>query len=113
VQVAGLLGSLQLPDLPFAAPRAYLTLRSGLWAIWGLVAASGAFFGRPWARPLLQWGGLALAVWYWVDRLWLAQSDFARLGLPFRAAVTLAVLGLGLWILRRPEARRFFEENRA
>jgi hypothetical protein len=113
VQVAGVLGSLQLPDLPFAAPPAYLLFRSVLWASWGLVAAGGAFLGRPWARPLLQGGGVALTVWYWVDRLWLAQSEYARLGLPFRAAASLAVLGLGLWILRRPEARRYFEENRA
>ena len=113
MQIAGFLGSLQLPDLPFAAPHAYLLLRSGLWAIWGLVAAGGAFFGRRWAPPLLRGGGLALAVWHWVDRLWLAQSEFSRLGLPLRAAATLAGLGLGLWILGRPEARRFFEENRA
>ena len=111
MQVAGLLGSLQLPDLPYAAPRAYLTARSGLWALWALVAATGAFIGRPWARTLLSGGGVAMAIWHWADRVLLAQSEFAQLGTPLRAAVTFALLGAGLWVLSRPDVRRFFEEN--
>jgi len=112
VQAAGLLGSLQLPDLPYAVPRAYFILRSGLWATWGLTAALGAFLGRPWGRPLLRVGGPVLAVWHWADRLLLTQSEFGRLGTPLRAAATLAGVGALLWILGRPEARRYFEENR-
>ena len=111
MQVAGLLGSLQLPDLPYAAPRGYLTARSGLWALWALAAAVGALLGRPWTRTLLLGGGVGLAIWYWADRILLAQSDFARLGLPVRAALTIALLAAGLWILSRPDVRRFFEEN--
>jgi hypothetical protein len=112
VQVAGLLGSLQLPDLPYAAPPAYLAVRSGLWAIWGLASAVAALFGRGWAPTLLRAGGAVLAVWYLADRLLLARSDFARQGLPEHAALTLVLLGTGLWILGRPEVRAFFEENR-
>jgi hypothetical protein len=112
VQAAGLLGALQLPDLPYAAPRAYFILRSGLWAAWGLIAALGGFFGRPWAPALLRAGGACLAVWYWADRLLLTQTEFARLGTPLRAAATLAGLGALLWILGRPDSRRYFEENR-
>jgi len=112
VQVAGLLGSLQLPDLPYAAPRGYLAARSGLWALWALAAAVGALLGRPWARWLLLGGGVGLAIWYWADRILLAQSEFARLGIPLRAAVTILLMGAGLWILSRPDVRRFFEENR-
>jgi len=112
VQIAGFLGSLQLPDLPFAAPRAYLLARSGLWALCGLMAAIGLFSGASWAPALLRWGGVGLAAWYWADRILLGESEFSRSGVPFCAATTMLLLGAGLWGLSRPEARRYFEENR-
>jgi hypothetical protein len=89
-----------------------LAARSGLWALWALAAAAGALLGRPWARSLLLGGGVGLAIWYWADRILLAQSEFARLGIPLRATVTILLLGAGSWILSRPDVRRFFEENR-
>ena len=52
-----------------------------------------------------------MAIWHWADRVLLAQSEFAQLGTPLRAAVTFALLGAGLWVLSRPDVRRFFEEN--
>lgn len=111
--MAGVLGALRLPNLPLAAPRAYLVVRSGLWALWGLAAAAGAFPGRPWAPVLLRWGGVGLAAWYWVDQILLAQSAYSRLGIPLRAATTLLLLALVWWSLSRPAVQRFFEENHA
>lgn len=111
VQLAGLLGALRLPDLPLAVPRAYLMVRNGIWALWGLAAAAGAFGGRSWAPSLLRWGALGMAGWYWADQILLAQSAYSRLGIPVRAATTLLLLGVGWWSLDRPAVRRFFEEN--
>lgn len=108
---AGFVAGLSLPDLPYAVPVAYLLLRNAVWGTWGLLAALSAFFGMHWAPRLISWGGLAFLVWYWIDRLLLARSPYARSSAPL--AIGLSVLGImGVaWVLTRASTRRYFQES--
>lgn len=108
---AGFVGGLSLPDLPFAVPIAYLLLRNAAWGTWGLLAALSAFFGKPWAPRLISWGGAVTVLWYWVDRLLLTRSDYARSSAPLAAVLTLAAVGALAIVLRRPSVRRYFQES--
>lgn len=109
--LAGLVASFNLPDLPYSVSRGYLQVRNGLWGAMGLATGIGLLRGAAWARWSARWGGPALALWYWGDRLFFAQSGYARLRQPFDAAVTLLSLALIHWALSRPTARHFFQEN--
>jgi len=111
VALSGLAAWFSLPDLPYAVPPVYLLIRNGFWGTWGLVAAFGAFFGRPWAPRLILWGGLVLVIWYWVDRIFLAQSDYSRANWPPTAVLTVLAIAFVGWVLSRPVVRAYFVEN--
>lgn len=104
---------LALPDVPLGVPGFYLPLSGGSWALTGLVVACGLVTGTPWAPFAARVGAIAVAGWYWSDRLFLVRSDYARQTWPASLLVTLAALGFVFWSLRRPESRRFFEETPA
>jgi hypothetical protein len=111
VALSGLLAWFSLPDLPYAVPLTYLLIRNGLWGVWGLLAAFGAFFGMTWAPRLILWGGSAIVIWYWLDRLFLAQSGYSRANWPISAIVTvLAMVSVG-WVLSRPAVQTYYQEN--
>ncbi|MGH2607278.1 MAG: hypothetical protein ACRDG5_11870 [Anaerolineales bacterium] len=105
--------SLSAPVLPLTVPPIYLSLTGGLWGGVGLVAAFGLWTGRPWAPAWTRWTAVALAVWFWADRLLWAQSEFARLTRPLAAAMTALILAVVWWGLARPGIRHFFQETQA
>lgn len=110
---AGFAAGMSLPELPLAVPAAYLLLRNAAWGTWGLIAALGAFFGKPWAPRLISWGGLAFLAWFWADRLLLTRSEYAHSSAPQAAILTLAGAGAVTFVLRRPSVRRYFRESDA
>ncbi|MFQ5922419.1 MAG: hypothetical protein ACE5M4_06210 [Anaerolineales bacterium] len=111
VSFSGMVAWFSLPDLPYAVPPVYLLIRSGLWGAWGLIAAIGAFLGKTWAPRLIRWGGLAVVIWYWVDRIFLARSDYARANWPVSAIVTVLAIAFVGWVLSRPVVRAYFQEK--
>lgn len=111
VALSGLVAWFSLPDLPFVVPPAYLLVRNAAWGVWGLLAAFGAFFGKSWAPRLIQWGGLGLVAWYWLDRGLLTQSDYARASWPVAALLTFLAVIWARWTLTRPIVRDYFEET--
>jgi hypothetical protein len=111
VALSGLWAWFSLPDLPYAVPPVYLLIRNGLWGVWGLLAAFGAFFGKAWAPRLILWGGSALVIWYWLDRLFLAQSGYSRANWPISAIVTVLAMASVGWVISRPVVQTYFQEN--
>ncbi len=105
------MAGLSLPDLSLAVPAAYLLLRNAVWGTWGLLAALGAFFGKPWAPRLISWGGSAYLAWYWADRLFLARSAYARSSAPLAAVWTVLGVGAVTVVLTRASVRRYFQES--
>jgi uncharacterized membrane protein HdeD (DUF308 family) len=111
VALSGLVAWFSLPALPYAIPPEYLLIRNGLWGVWGLLAAFSAFFGKRWAPRLIRWGGLAVVIWYWVDRIFLAQSHYSRTNWPITAILTVIAVAFVVWVLSRPVVRTYFQEN--
>jgi hypothetical protein len=107
----GLAASFRLPDLPLPFPGWYLFIKNGLWGIIGLAVAAGLFFCQSWAPSFARWSGVSLMIWYWLDRLLLAQSDFAQRAWPAVAVVSLLIITGLLWTLNRPTVQDFFMEN--
>ena len=111
VALSGLRAWSSLPDLPYAVPPLYLLIRNALWGVWGLLAAFGGFFGKSWAPRLIRLGGLSVVAWYWLDRLVLTQSEYARTNWLFAGLLTLAAIAFVAWVLRQPVVRSYFEER--
>jgi hypothetical protein len=111
VALSGLFAWFSLPDLPYTVAPIYLLIRNALWGAWSILAAFGAFFGRSWAPRLILWGGSAFVIWYWVDRLFLAQSDYSRANWPISAIITVLAIASVAWILSRQIVRTYFQES--
>jgi len=111
VALSGLVAWFSLPDLPYTVPPAYLLIRNGLWGAWGLLAALGAFIGRSWAPRMIRWGGLAVLIWYWADRIFLARSEYSRANWSTTAVLTVMAIAFAGWVLSRRIVRTYFQEN--
>ena len=111
--LGGWLAGLNLPELPYSVPKAYLLGRNALWAAWGGLTALFAFLGRQSAVGLLRVGGLVGLGWYWADRLLLTRSDFTRDRWPLAALFTVLAVASVAVILSRPNVREYFQENRS
>lgn len=111
VQFAGLTAGFALPDLPLSVPKWYLFIKNGIWALASLLAAAGLFFGRKWAPSFTRWGIVLITIWYWVDRLILVQSDFAKKSWPMAVTLILAIVLSLFWVLNRRSLRYFYLED--
>lgn len=105
--------SFTLPELPLAVPPAYLAGTGGTLGAVCLAMALGLLRGNRWAPAFTRAAALALAAWYWADRLLLARSDYVQRSWPAAAAITAVLIGAALWIPGQPSARAFFGETSA
>lgn len=103
--------AIRLPDLPLTVCKTYLILGGGAWGTATLLSASSLFRGTSWAPTLTRCTALALAVWYWLDRLVFVHTDYAQRSWPAAAFLTLLALACLHWALTRPAARAYFGED--
>lgn len=81
-----------LEEAGFQPGPLYLALTGGLTGAGGLAAGVGVWLRLRWAFGFTRVFMVAWQVWNWIDRLWLARADTARVGWPFTLAATLVVL---------------------
>ena len=101
--VSGAVGAYQRADfirsLPLAVPAAYLLVSRAVWAAAWAGLAFGLWRRQGWARA----GGLlGYGLWLaqtWIERLVLAQADYAAISLGWAALIDGLGLGLILWAL--------------
>ncbi len=102
--------AVQLPDLPAAAPAAYIVLMSAAWAVAFGICAIGLARSRRWAPRVT----IVVIVSYQAN-LWLNHFAFARsseanaragFGILLGALSILCIGGAALWLDRRLAARQ-------
>jgi hypothetical protein len=103
--------SFQIPDLPLTTPQWYFSLTGFAWGLFGLILSYGLFQTFPWAFHTFFWGSLSFMVWYWIDRLLFARSDYSQVSWPASAILTVLSLGFLLWVQRRADIKAVFKEN--
>ena len=106
-----------LASLPAESPL-YLVLTALIWITAGGPLIWGLWTGKSWSPARCRAFTLAYAVYFWLERLFLFGRPSDSFGSPslaylpgqglFSAGVTLFLLVLVFWILRRPGARKFF-----
>lgn len=90
----------------------YLALTGGLTGACGLAAGVGVWLRQRWAFTFTRVFIVAWQAWSWIDRLWLAQVETARVSWPFSLGATLLVL-LFVFAVLSEEERLLNEANRA
>jgi hypothetical protein len=103
---------LTLPALPLTVPGWYLPLTGLIWGGVALLLGVGLWRGSHRAYRAMFWGIPVYLAWYWIDRLFLARSDFAQRSLPAALVMSVAAVTVIYLALTRRSARTYFEENR-
>jgi hypothetical protein len=94
--------------LPFSG--LYLVGTGLIWAGFGLPLFWGLWHGLSWAPGFSRIAAVAYLIYYWLDRLLLANHPGREANLPFAIGASLVGLVLIYWILSRRKAKSFFRQ---
>jgi hypothetical protein len=89
----------------------YLAITGLIWGLVGSLLVWGLFFGLPWAPRLMQIAAPVYAVYYWLDRLFVADSSAIVSRWPFALGLTILLLGSTYWVLSRPKVQQFYQHT--
>jgi hypothetical protein len=101
-----------LATLPVGIPFAYLAATGLIWTIVGISLAVGLFFGRRWSLRLAKVTWVIYTVYYWLDRLLMAESGAIWVRWPFALGLTAALWIFTFWVLSRPKTHTFLKKSR-
>ena len=99
-----------LNQSPVGVPIGYFAATGAFWALAGLPLAIGLFFGRHWSLRLAQVLVLLYAVYYWSDRLWIAEPNAIAVRVLFALGLTLFLIIYAFFVLSRPKVRAFLSK---
>ena len=88
----------------------YLVGTGLIWAVFGLPLFWGLWHGLTWAPGFSRIAAFAYLIYYWLDRLLLANHPGREANLPFAMGASLVGIGLLYWILSWRKARVFFSK---
>lgn len=94
--------------LPFSG--LYLVGTGLIWAGFGLPLFWGLWHGLPWSPGITRIAAVAYLIYYWLDRLLLANHPGREANLPFAVGASLVGLVWIAWTLSRPKAMIFFRQ---
>jgi hypothetical protein len=86
----------------------YLALTGLIWASVGLPLFWGLWRGHAKAARLVPGSLLVFALYYWLDRIWIANRAISLTNWPFTAVLTAIGLAYTFWALRTRASRNYF-----
>ena len=89
----------------------YIAFGGAVWGAAGLACALALWLRRPFAPLLAYTAALFCTLWYWADRLFLAQNSLANLNWPFALGVNLLLLLFIFLVLALPRQKKFFKSK--
>lgn len=102
-----------LRSLPLAVSPFYLAADGLGWGLTGLILAWGVSKGQSWSSPAAIVLSLLYSLFFWADRIWIAEPESLALRWPVNLVLTIIGLGAVLSILNRKSSRDFFRKNPA
>ena len=97
-----------LSSLPRVSPI-YLALTGLIWTLVGLPLAWGLWTGFTRVPQAMQIFTLVYALYWWLEKLWIARSNREEAtNWPFAAGLTAVLLVTVFWTFSRPRAKAFF-----
>ncbi len=101
--VAAVLGWNTLAGLPLRVPVFYFILTGAFWAVTGFSLAMGLYLRRRWSVWVARGAVILYPVYYWIDRLFVADRSAIASRVSFLVVTTLLLCGFLLWALSRPK----------
>jgi len=98
-----------LQNISHRLPVFYLAVTGLIWGLVGSFLVWGLFLGRRWAPRLMQIAAPIYAVYYWLDRLLIANPAALISRWPFATGLTILLLGSMIWVLSRPKVQQFYQ----
>jgi hypothetical protein len=98
-------------NLTPAAPQPYLLISGIFWATAGLVTIWWLVRRHPFAPNSLRAIAVLYSINYWVEQLWLAQSELRKVNWTFSAALNVFLLLILFLILSLPFVRKIFGDH--
>jgi len=96
--------------LPESIPL-YLLLSGFLWGLAGVILFQGLWRGTGWAPKWTQIVITGFIIYYWLDRLLLANRHIWQPRTSFIIGLCLLVISLMLWSLNNKGSKLFFEKT--
>ena len=81
-------------------PLGYLAISALIWVLIGAALTWGLAYNKPWARRAAPLAALLYALWYWFDRLVIANPAAIASRWPFALGLTLVLLAFAVWAAR-------------
>ncbi|MBC8506983.1 MAG: hypothetical protein ISR58_08720 [Anaerolineales bacterium] len=100
-----------LQELPLVVPPLYLASRNAFWGLAGIPLIWGLWVGRHWAWRVTQIAAVFYTLYYWLDRLLLADSSAIAGRWPFALGLTITCLFYTFIVLWLPRSRRFYNRD--
>lgn len=91
----------------------YLAIIGLFWGLVGSLLVWGLFLGLPWAPRLMQIAAPVYAVYYWLDRLLIADPSAIASRWPFAFGLTILLLGSTFWVLSRSKVQQFYQNTKS
>jgi hypothetical protein len=88
-------------------PTLYLVISGAVWSGVGIITATGLFAEKKWALPATRIAVVLYTVYYWFDRLVVADRFVIAHRWQFALGLTLLLLVFAIWILARPKTKSF------
>ena len=96
-----------LMDLPHA-PWLYQAFTGLIWAAFGVPLSWGLWHGHSWVVRFAPRFVVIYGLYYWLDRLWVANGTVTARNWPLPVAASLLFLAFTFWVMKRQKNRKFF-----
>jgi hypothetical protein len=100
-----------LQSLTPAPPVLYLAIMGLFWGLVGAILVWGLFLGRAWSPRLMRNAAVSYALYYWLDRLLVADSSAISSRWPFALGMTIVLLAFTYWNFSRQKTQQFFNRS--
>lgn len=90
----------------------YLGFMGVVWGASGLASALSLWIGTAIAPGLARATAIGCFIWYWLDQIFLTQSEISQTSQPFMIAFSLLALAFALWVPGLPGTKNFIASKR-
>ena len=100
-----------LASLPLSVPPLYLATTGLVWGMVGLVLYPGLWLGKLWAKKAVFFAAPVYGLYYWLEQVFFMDSPLRNANWLFQIFLSIFLLALLVWVIRRPATRTYFGES--
>jgi hypothetical protein len=99
-----------LKDAASDVPVVYLVITGAVWLVVGIFFLYGLWARRKWTPTMALTAVTLYTIYYWFDKLLVADTSAIANRWPFALGFTFLIIGLVFWTFTRLKTRAFFSK---